>query len=404
MSSPATRLLPVCAARQCPACEAPDTRAFFHLPQAPIFCNVLHQTAAAARQAPVAEVTLRHCAGCGMIYNADFEPERVRYADGYENSLYNSPRFREYAHVIVTELAERHLFAGRLIVEIGCGDGRFLTALCEKTGARGIGFDPSAPSAPAPDRRVELRRRLFEPGCLSEPFHLVVSRHVLEHIHRPLPFLQALHAAARPHNTAIFIEVPNALWMLRGGGVWDIIYEHCSYLTPRALATLLSRAGFSVTDLRARYGCQFLTIEAVPGGRAHEHVAASQAPPALDRNAEEERTLIEAFARRFEERRQHWAAAFAPSSAHRTVIWGAGSKGVAFLCTVDPNAEHIAAAVDLNPRKHGRFTPVTGHRVVPPSALRELNPTRIIVMNPIYLDEIQRTAADLNLRAEIIPV
>jgi hypothetical protein len=40
-------------------------------------------------------------------------------------------------------LIERYDLYGKDIIEIGCGQGEFLTLLCELGGNRGVGFDPA---------------------------------------------------------------------------------------------------------------------------------------------------------------------------------------------------------------------------------------------------------------------
>ena len=52
----------------------------------------------------------------------------------------------------------------------------------------------------------------------------------------------------------------------------------------------------------------------------------------------------------------------------RVVIWGSGSKAVSFLTTLRV-PDLIAAVVDINPHKHGKFLAGTGHEIVGPRAL-----------------------------------
>jgi hypothetical protein len=82
-------------------------------------------------------------------------------------------------------------------------------------------------------------------------------------------------------------------------------------------------------------------------------------------------------------------------------VWGAGSKGVTFVNAV-PGANRISALIDVNPHKQGRFVPGTGAPVLPPDALRGRRLQSIIVMNPLYRDEIASTAAALGLTPEIV--
>ena len=85
----------------------------------------------------------------------------------------------------------------------------------------------------------------------------------------------------------------------------------------------------------------------------------------------------------------------------RTVIWGSGSKGVAFLAALGDDAAGVSAAVDINPFKHGRFMAGTGHRIIAPKELVDLRPELVIAMNSAYLGEIRRDLDDLGLAPDL---
>ena len=83
------------------------------------------------------------------------------------------------------------------------------------------------------------------------------------------------------------------------------------------------------------------------------------------------------------------------------MLWGAGSRGVQFLTFAD-RERRLAAVVDVNPRKWGRYLPVTAHRVQPPETLAELRPEAVIITNPSYRDEIGASLRDLGVDAELL--
>ncbi len=87
----------------------------------------------------------------------------------------------------------------------------------------------------------------------------------------------------------------------------------------------------------------------------------------------------------------------------KTVIWGSGSKAVAFLTTLKL-AREIEYVVDINPYRHGKNMPGTGHEIVAPQFLTGYKPHKIIVMNPVYCDEIQQELDGLNVKADLLPV
>lgn len=60
--------------------------------------------------------------------------------------------------------------------------------------------------------------------------------------------------------------------------------------------------------------------------------------------------------------------------------------------------------VDINPNKHGKFLPGTGHRIQAPDFVRERPPDVVLVMNPIYCDEIRSSLTELGISPELLPL
>jgi hypothetical protein len=58
--------------------------------------------------------------------------------------------------------------------------------------------------------------------------------------------------------------------------------------------------------------------------------------------------------------------------------------------------------VDINPHKHGKFLAGTGHEIVAPEFLTQYKPDVVIVMNPIYCDEIRADLGRLGLSPQVI--
>jgi FlaA1/EpsC-like NDP-sugar epimerase len=84
----------------------------------------------------------------------------------------------------------------------------------------------------------------------------------------------------------------------------------------------------------------------------------------------------------------------------KAVIWGAGSKGVAFLNIADEDRT-IEYAVDLNPSKHGRYVAGTAQEIVAPNYLEHLRPEHVLITNPLYDGEIRQMLADRDVAAEV---
>jgi hypothetical protein len=202
-------------------------------------------------------------------------------------------------------------------------------------------------------------------------------------------------AAGKRAGTAVFFEVPNALYTLRDLGIWDVIYEHCSYYSLPSLMRLFSETDFTAHEVYTTFGEQFLCLEAAVGARAVVEVDGVSAITEL-------RSLVDRFATHFRAKVTLWEQELNRIlvDGRRVVVWGAGSKGVTFLNTV-AGGRRISAVVDINPRKQGMFVAGTGQQIVPPEWLAQFPADTILVMNPLYRDEIQQQIAQLGMFPDI---
>ncbi len=371
---------------------------FFELPRVPVDVSALFLSAREAACARMARLALAVCRHCGGIFNAAWDPAALTYDTRYENSLDASALFSEYADGLARRLASTYSLTGSRIVEIGCGQARFLTALCHLSGSTGVGFDPSY-DGPGGDDFVSVEKRMFSPRDAAGAT-MVLCRHVLEHLDNPRQLLDGLAGVLDGRkDTVLYFEVPNAAVILEGGVPWDLIYPHVSYFTVESLTRLLARAGFRILSAGTAYAEQFLYIEAVPGAPAGDcgvpHSTTTDSGKIMD--------LAANFSRMLHSIVQGWAQQLAAARAAgtRVALWGAGARGVTFLNTV-PLAREIECVVDINPRKHNSFVPGTGQMVHPPQALKKFDPQVVIASNPIYVSEIEGRLASLGVQAELI--
>jgi SAM-dependent methyltransferase len=320
----------------------------------------------------------------------------MEYTQQYENSLHFSARFQQYASDLADLLVERHDLREKTILEIGCGKGEFLRLLCSRGKNRGIGFDPSyVPGIADADSEVAFVPEFYSDEHVDRGADFICCRHVLEHVANPAGFVANVRkGAVRPVRSAatLFFEVPNALYMLSDGGVWDVIYEHCSYFSPSSLACLFEKQGLAVGRVEEGFGGQFLTIETSPG-------APSNTGPRLTPGLV---TAAKDFPATFRDKVERWRQRLAEwhQIGRRVVVWGAGSKATTFLNAL-PRTQPISYLIDLNPRKAGMFAAGVGLPVAPPELLETEPADVIIVMNPNYEGEIRTQAKSLGISAEI---
>lgn len=362
----------------------------------PVQCNLLWKTRGDAHQIRKGDIRLGFCRQCGHTFNVAFNPDLMQYDQDYENSLHHSLRFHEYANSLAASLIARYDLHDKDIIEIGCGRGDFLMLLCELGVNHGVGFDPSYTIKRASS--VGQESTTFVQDFYLERYadykaDLICCRHVLEHIDRPRDFLTTIRRAIGGRlETVVFFEVPNVNFILRGLSIWDLIYEHCSYFSPGSLLRLFNTCGFAVRNCTEAFAGQFLNIEALP--IKNSTISQSDLREGFDEMARE----VAAFAERYQSKVSAWRRELEKiaSAGKRAVVWGAGSKGVTFL-NIFQNSHQIEYIIDINPIKHGKYIAGTGQQIVPPEMLLDYRPDVVIVMNPIYCEEIRQHVQKMGL-------
>ncbi len=390
--SPAPSDGPVAA---CRICGSGSGEVLLEFPEVPVNCSELHRTAGAAIAAPTGSLRLVLCPTCGYVGNQDFDPAVLTYDAAYENALDFSPSFREYLRELADDLIDRHDLHGRTIVEIGCGQGSFLGALCAGNDNRGFGFDPSFRAELDLPSSVEVFTELFDPATATVRGDLYCARHALEHIPEPLRFLRGLRPAVAEGGATFYIEVPAGEAVFGGDASFDLIYPHISYFSAPALAGLLARAGFVVDRVDHRFGGQYLSLEA----RATDEPAAPIPPEEIAVFANDARRAAAHLDSRLDAARTRLDAARA--HGRETALWGAGAKAVTFLALLD---RRVDAVVDINPRKLGSYMSGSGVVIDAPATLGARRPEVVFILNPMYRDEIAEMLAAESVDAEVVVV
>jgi 2-polyprenyl-3-methyl-5-hydroxy-6-metoxy-1,4-benzoquinol methylase len=384
---------------RCPVCDSAITVKFLDVRGVPVFCNVLLDSREEALKAAKGDIELVFCRSCGHVFNSAFEPARMRYSPRYENSLHYSPAFREYAGGLARRLVTTYDLRNKDIIEIGCGKGDFLRLLADAGNNRCLGFDPSFdPHRNGLNHRSErfaIVQDAYSETYSRYPADLIVCRQVLEHIAEPRRFLKTIRRAIGDKPQAVvFAEVPNAMYTLKDFGIWDLIYEHCGYFTASSLWRLFVETGFNPLTVSEAFGGQYLCIEGKP---SFQKKIFQTTPGPI--STETVGGHVNGFADRYRQQISKWREVIAGlrRSGTKSVVWGAGSKGVTFL-NVLKSVSEIDYVVDVNPHKHGHYVPGTGQLVVSPDDLSGIGPDVVIAMNPLYADEIEKMIDDRQLR------
>ena len=346
----------------CDACGSANIYTVYDLPRIPIFQNRLFPVHAQALEALAAEVELMACLNCGLVFNGKFDSSLMDYNSDYQNAQDHSPHFRSYLDEIADSILAR-LKPGDKVVEVGCGKGYFLDVL-RLRGVNAVGFDPAYEG----DANYVTKEYFNSKTAKGQPVDAIVMRHTLEHIEAPYNFLLKMKKFL-PADTLIFIEVPRFEWIVEHRAFWDIFHEHCNYFTEDFFNTIFSDKAY----VKPVFFGHYMLVSARIGDIV-EKIIPRRHP--LYKNT------IGALI-------PHYRAIV--SKSRRNLVWGAGAKGVSFVNLLDPEAAHIEAVIDINVRKQGNFTPLTGHACVAPASIDWESLTEkdhLWIMNGNYSHEI----------------
>lgn len=387
----------------CPGCGFDRPKAFFEVVNVPVHSCMMMASEQEARAFPRGDVVLGFCPRCGFISNLAYDPSFKKYSTAYEDQQSYSPTFNTFARRLAEHLITRYDLHGKDIVEIGCGKADFLALLCELGDNRGVGIDPTCIKeriqSEAADR-IRVIQDYYSEKYADYTGDIVMCRHTLEHIHQTASFVTTVRRGIGERlETGVFFEVPDSLRILREQAFWDIYYEHCSYFTPGSLADLFRRCGFEILDLSLEFDDQYILLEArptdtEPGGRH----GLEEDIERLSRDVDEFETACTERIGRWKERFERYR-----SDGKRIAIWGSGSKCVAFLTTLGVGGL-VDRIVDINPHRHHRFIPGAAREVMPPESLKDHIPDVVVVMNPIYREEIGGMLSGMGIESELITV
>jgi hypothetical protein len=361
------------AAPACPLCAGSAPQILFRLRNSPFVQNRLLVSREEALASSRVDVVYHYCDDCRFAFNPSFDRRSVDY-DGYYNKQTASTTYRDHVDSLARRLAaDCELGPDSRIVEIGCGNGDFLSRLGAVTGSSNLrGYDPAYRGENGLAEHVE--RRFFTTQDHGVRADLIVFRHCLEgllDVQATMDFLR--HASAE---TRLYAEITDLDHIL-GERNPSLLYHECyRYFSLRAIDSFLRRVGFRPQRVYSLLGGGTLGITAVRG----PEISPLGARPAHDAIRPAWRAVLDDPYERLEEVvRRH----------DKVVMWGISGRAISVLNHMSWNERVVAFGVDIDPARQGMFVPVTGQRVLSPAQARLFAPDLVIVANELYAREIR---------------
>lgn len=303
----------------------------------------------------------------GFLFNNNFN-EFQYSASSYHNEQATSEVFAAHLYK-VAGLVEKHYGRNLRVVEIGCGKGDFFRILDEIGFSDLRGFDRTYEGS---DSRITKTYVGEEQFPLSAD--LIILRHVLEHVEKPLSFLLRL-VKINGKSCKFVIEVPSLDWILKNNSFWDFTYEHVNYFSEISLKNI-----FGNGELMSVFNEQYLLLFGDSEDISVDLNQGSRPSPVFEEVFAKWKIETAIFDE-LKERFRFW-------------IWGGATKGVLFAYHFDKfsskNYHDLQGIIDINPKKQGSYSAGTGVPIISPDDFfdRCIDGDVVLVSNPAYVEEV----------------
>lgn len=343
---------------------------------------------------------VRVCENCYLAQIGEFVPPEVIF-DEYAYFSSYSTAWLEHARQYVSSMTRRFaLDESSRIVEVASNDG-YLLQYFRDEGFDVLGIEPSWNVADAAEEKgiptlrsffgVDVGSQLREEGRQAD---LLVANNVLAHTPDLNGFVAGVALALAPSGVATF-EFPHLMRLIEGNQFDTIYHEHWSYISLGTAIRVFAAHGLSVFDVEElwTHGGS-LRLYVGHEGDTRRPVTAN-VEGLLQR--EKEFGLFEAdtyrsFADRVAATKRSLLTMLieAKDRGDSIVVYGAAGKGNTLLNYCGIGVDFIDYACDLNPFKHGRYTPGTHIPIHPPTMIRETRPDLVLVLPWNIKEEIMK--------------
>lgn len=198
------------------------------------------------------DLTFDLCQQCGLVRQIADSGPREYAAVTRSTTL----QFPTYVHDLLETLKQSGVGPDDLVLEIGCNDGLFLSALRDAGFKNLLGVEPSQVLAAVARTRghtvvcdyfgLDLVALLLQQHGAAKA---LICRHTLEHVPKPDQFARAIAQCLVDQDGLALVEVPDGAAIPELLNVYEFWDEHLFYFSANNLRRLLGRNGLQVVDL-----------------------------------------------------------------------------------------------------------------------------------------------------------
>jgi SAM-dependent methyltransferase len=321
-------------------------------------------------------ITVFGCKNCMHFFNFAFDSNAISYKDdNVQEGRPFSLAYTNYQKKKASMILERYVFEDQTILEIGCGNGEFISQFSKKN--KLIGYEPS-PESLEVRNNIEVINEYFIPDVKLHKNlkpSLIIMRHVLEHVSNPLEYLKTFFLMLSNNNSdnkLLYLEVPSNNKTIEKDRFSDYYYDHASYFSLSSLSYALNEAGFFVEDLSLDFNREI--ISCIASVNSFNKIEGN-----LNANFDNWKNIINHY---YENNK-------------KIIFWGTAGTGTMFLNMLNVNSIKSPYVIDSDERKQKKYVPGTGQLVVEPKFIQSYKPDVVIILSQLHSKEINDTISGL---------
>ncbi|MBE7720946.1 MAG: class I SAM-dependent methyltransferase [Lacrimispora celerecrescens] len=328
-------------------------------------------------------LSLHQCETCGLV---QFDCEPVAYykdvirSGGFTTTMVNLRR-SQYRHFI-----EAYHLEGKKLIEVGCGQGEFLSVLSEfPVKAYGIENRESLVRL-ARERGLAVWKQFAEKGevlapddgSASGPYDGFLSFNFLEHQPDPVGMLRCIADNLSEEGVGL-ITVPSLEYILEHDGYYELIRDHLAYYTFDTLRFTVETAGFQVLE-EEMVNRDTLSVIVRKRKQADGQPVSDSQRSAVDVSGLKE--SLDTIGREMGELTEDLN-----DRGKKLAIWGASHQGFT-LASTTAVGRFAGYIIDSAPFKQGKYAPASHLPIVAPDHYHTDPADAILIVAPGYTDEI----------------
>lgn len=310
-------------------------------------------------------LNLHQCIKCGLI---QFDCEPVDYfrdvirSGGYSTTM-TELRRSQYSYLI-----DKYHLEGKKFLEVGCGQGEFLSVLTEfPVEVYGIENKNDLVEL-AQEKKLNVKKDFMEDEntkIKGAPFDVFLSFNFLEHQPNPNDMLNGIYNNLSENGMGL-ITVPSFEYILENDGYYELIRDHIAYYTFDTLRFLLEKNGF-------------LVLEEEMINRDTLSIIVKKRPQINIDN------IINSYSKITKQVNDYINQQI--QEGKHVAIWGASHQGFTIASTANLK-DKVDFIIDSAPFKQGKYSPSSHIPIISPEDAMKEDIDSIIIIAPGYVDEI----------------